>query len=27
MMEREGEFTWKYLQEGPDLWKVAIGKR
>jgi uncharacterized protein (DUF2249 family) len=26
MMEREGEFTWEYLQEGPDLWKVAIGK-
>ncbi|QHS21718.1 DUF2249 domain-containing protein [Virgibacillus sp. MSP4-1] len=27
MMEREGEFTWEYLQEGPDLWKVAIGKK
>jgi uncharacterized protein (DUF2249 family) len=27
MIEREGEFSWEYLQEGPDLWKVAIGKK
>ncbi|TQS75883.1 DUF2249 domain-containing protein [Ornithinibacillus gellani] len=26
MIEREGMFTWEYLQEGPDLWRVAIGK-
>ncbi|WP_425542209.1 DUF2249 domain-containing protein [Salinibacillus aidingensis] len=26
MIEREGEFTWEYLQEGPALWKVAIVK-
>ncbi|MBU9722078.1 MULTISPECIES: DUF2249 domain-containing protein [Bacillaceae] len=27
MMEREGQFEWKYLVEGPDQWKVAIGKK
>ncbi|MCU9600837.1 DUF2249 domain-containing protein [Pallidibacillus thermolactis] len=27
MMEREGEFSWAYLQDGPDLWRVAIGKK
>ncbi|MDZ7683494.1 MAG: DUF2249 domain-containing protein [Fodinibius sp.] len=20
------KFTWKYLEEGPDVWKVRIGK-
>lgn len=24
--EREGEFSWEYLQEGPDLWQVRIGR-
>ncbi len=24
--EREGRFSWKYLQEGPDEWKVEITK-
>jgi uncharacterized protein (DUF2249 family) len=24
--EREGEFSWEYLQKGPDVWKVRIGK-
>ena len=24
--EREGEFTWEYLEEGPDVWRVRIGK-
>ncbi|WP_029267983.1 DUF2249 domain-containing protein [Virgibacillus alimentarius] len=27
MVEREGIFTWEYLQEGPLLWQVAIGKK
>lgn len=26
MMERENTFTWEYLQEGPLLWRVAIGR-
>ena len=25
--EREDQFTWDYLEEGPDVWKVRIGKR
>lgn len=24
--EREGCFSWKYLQEGPEEWKVEITK-
>lgn len=24
--EREGEFTWEYLEQGPDVWRVRIGK-
>lgn len=27
MMERGDEFTWEYLEEGPEVWKVAIGKK
>ncbi|WP_026905783.1 DUF2249 domain-containing protein [Paucisalibacillus globulus] len=27
MMEREGQFTWEYLEDGPTLWRVAIGKK
>lgn len=27
MMERENIFTWEYLQNGPLLWRVAIGKK
>lgn len=27
MMERENQFTWEYLEEGPDKWRVAIGKK
>lgn len=27
MMERTEQFTWEYLEEGPDTWKVAIGKK
>ncbi|MFC4559298.1 DUF2249 domain-containing protein [Virgibacillus kekensis] len=26
MIEREGVFTWEYLEEGPSMWRVAIGK-
>jgi len=24
--EREGQFTWEYLEEGPQIWRIAIGK-
>ena len=24
--EHEGEFTWEYLEEGPEVWKVKIGR-
>lgn len=24
--EREGQFTWTYLEEGPNVWRVQIGK-
>ncbi len=24
--EREGEFTWEYLEQGPVVWRVQIGK-
>lgn len=24
--EAEGEFTWDYLENGPDVWQVRIGK-
>lgn len=27
MFERENEFTWDYLEEGPTVWRVRIGKR
>ncbi|MFO1444672.1 DUF2249 domain-containing protein [Bacillus sp. Bva_UNVM-123] len=27
MMERENLFTWEYLEQGPDTWRVAIGKK
>jgi uncharacterized protein (DUF2249 family) len=25
--EREGEFTWEYLEQGPETWRVSIGKQ
>lgn len=25
--EKAGEFSWDYLQEGPEVWRVRIGKR
>jgi uncharacterized protein (DUF2249 family) len=27
MMERSEQFTWEYLEEGPEVWKVSIGKK
>jgi uncharacterized protein (DUF2249 family) len=24
--EREGQFTWDYLEQGPDDWRVRIGR-
>lgn len=26
MMERTETYSWEYLEEGPSLWRVAIGK-
>ncbi len=23
--EREGQFTWDYLEDGPEVWRVRIG--
>lgn len=27
MHERTGQFTWAYLEEGPMVWRVAIGRQ
>jgi uncharacterized protein (DUF2249 family) len=27
MMEKEGQFEWEYLEEGPEIWRVAITKK
>lgn len=24
--ERPGAFTWEYLEEGPEVWRVRIGR-
>lgn len=24
--EREGEFTWEYLEQGPEAWRVRVGR-
>lgn len=24
--ERPGAFTWEYLEEGPEVWRVQIGR-
>jgi uncharacterized protein (DUF2249 family) len=24
--EHNGQFTWEYLEQGPDVWRVQIGK-
>lgn len=25
--ERAGTFTWQALEEGPDVWRIAIGRK
>ncbi len=25
--ERQGQFTWEYLEQGPEVWRVRIGKK
>lgn len=27
MIEKADHFSWEYLEEGPDVWKVAIGRK
>lgn len=27
LAERANEFEWEYLEEGPDVWRVAISKK
>lgn len=27
MMEKEGTFSWEYVENGPELWVVKIGKK
>ncbi|MFT9487292.1 MAG: DUF2249 domain-containing protein [Tepidibacillus sp.] len=27
MMEKAGQFEWEYLEEGPEVWRVAISKK
>jgi uncharacterized protein (DUF2249 family) len=27
MMERPEQFDWEYLEEGPEIWRVAISKK
>ena len=24
--EQAGQFTWEYLEQGPDIWRVRIGR-
>lgn len=24
--EREGHYTWQYLEQGPSIWRVTIGR-
>ncbi len=24
--EREGQFSWEYLEQGPEVWRVRIGR-
>lgn len=26
LAEYEGKFQWEYLEQGPEVWRVAIGK-
>lgn len=27
MMEHAEQFTWEYLEEGPEVWRVSIGRK
>lgn len=27
IMERENQFEWEYLEEGPEVWRVSISKK
>lgn len=27
MMERADHFEWEYLEQGPEVWRVSIGKK
>ena len=27
MMERTDEFTWEYLEQGPETWRVEVGSQ
>jgi uncharacterized protein (DUF2249 family) len=27
MIEKPDQFTWEYLEQGPETWRVAIGKK
>lgn len=27
LAEYEGQFEWSYLEQGPEIWRVAIGKK
>ncbi|GAB7388150.1 DUF2249 domain-containing protein [Bacillaceae bacterium] len=27
LMERPDQFEWEYLEQGPEVWRVAIGKK
>lgn len=27
LAEMEGQFEWEYLEEGPEVWRVSIGKK
>jgi len=24
--ERDGQFTWDYLEQGPEIWRVRVGR-
>lgn len=27
LVEREDKFDWQYIEQGPEIWRVAIGKK
>lgn len=26
-VDKKDEFTWEYLEKGPEVWRISIGKR